>query len=78
MLADSSFTQTLRSMKSQFYLTYYHLKLGCLSLALLVLKSMKMGLYIHVRWKGLSSKEDTLEPLQKVYEDVPKMVPKNY
>ncbi len=31
-------------------------------------------LQVHVRWRGLSNSEDTLEPLQRVYEDVPAMV----
>lgn len=31
-------------------------------------------LYIQVRWKGLSPSDDTLEPLKRVYEDVPQLV----
>lgn len=31
------------------------------------------GIKIQVRWKGLSPQEDTLEPLQNVFEDVPQM-----
>ena len=32
------------------------------------------GLYIVVRWKGLSESEDTTEPVRRVYEDVPGLV----
>lgn len=32
------------------------------------------GLYVFVRWKGLSHSDDTVEPLQKTYEDVPQML----
>lgn len=34
------------------------------------------GIKVQVRWKGLSPLEDTLEPLQNVYEDVPRMLHK--
>lgn len=33
-------------------------------------------LFVLVRWKGLSSEEDTLEPILRVYEDVPKLLNK--
>lgn len=32
------------------------------------------GLMVHIRWKGLSKNEDTLEPIERVYEDVPLML----
>lgn len=32
------------------------------------------GLVVHVRWKGLPHSEDTLEPILKVFEDVPVML----
>lgn len=32
------------------------------------------GLYVHLRLNGLSSDEDTLEPLDCVHEDVPKLL----
>lgn len=32
------------------------------------------SLFVSVRWKGLSSTEDTVEPLQRVYEDVPQLL----
>ena len=32
------------------------------------------GLKVQVRWKGLSISEDTLEPLKRIYEDVPNML----
>ena len=32
------------------------------------------GLYVVVHWKGLPHSEDTLEPLGKVYEDLPRML----
>jgi len=32
------------------------------------------GIKVLVRWKGLPNSEDTLEPLQRVYEDVPEML----
>ena len=41
---------------------------------LMSLEKNRNGLMIHVRWKGMPKEEDTLEPLEKVYEDVPKMV----
>ena len=31
------------------------------------------GLMVQVRWKGLPASEDTLEPISKVYEDVPEL-----
>lgn len=30
--------------------------------------------FVIVRWKGLSASEDTIEPLQRVYEDVPQLL----
>lgn len=33
-------------------------------------------LFVLVRWKGLLSEEDTLEPILRVYEDVPKLLKK--
>lgn len=33
-------------------------------------------LFVLVRWKGLEDSEDTLEPLQRVEEDVPQLFPK--
>lgn len=32
------------------------------------------GIYIQIRWRGLSSKEDTLQPIGRVSEDVPQML----
>lgn len=32
------------------------------------------GLMVQVRWKGLPESEDTLEPIGKVYEDVPQLL----
>ena len=32
------------------------------------------GLKVLVRWKGLSNNDDTLEPVTKIYEDVPQML----
>ena len=32
------------------------------------------GLFISVRWKGLSSSEDTLEPIAQIYADVPQLL----
>lgn len=32
------------------------------------------GLKVQVRWKGLPNSEDTMEPLERVYEDVPQML----
>lgn len=29
--------------------------------------------FVWVRWKGLTVNDDTLEPLERVYEDVPKL-----
>lgn len=34
------------------------------------------GLMIEVRWKEISESEDSLEPLQKLYEGVPVLVKK--
>ena len=34
------------------------------------------GLKVRVRWKGLGESEDSLEPLQHVYEDVPELLKK--
>ena len=34
------------------------------------------GFHVLVRWKGLPSSDDTLEPLRNVYEDVPAMLKK--
>lgn len=34
------------------------------------------GLMVLVRWSGLPDSEDTLEPLKKVYEDVPGLLAK--
>lgn len=31
-------------------------------------------LFVSVRWKGLSPEEDTMEPLKRVYEDVPQLL----
>ncbi len=43
---------------------------------LLGLKKGKKGLFVQVRWKVLPHEEDTLEPIVKVYEDVPAMLKK--
>ncbi len=32
------------------------------------------GIYVNVRWRGLPRSEDTLEPLLKIYQDVPQML----
>lgn len=32
------------------------------------------GIMVHVRWNGLLKDDDTLEPLQNVYEHVPEML----
>lgn len=34
------------------------------------------GLMGHVRWKGLQESEDTVEPVEKVYEDFPQLLVK--
>jgi len=31
------------------------------------------GLMVQVRWRGLPDSEDTLEPISRVYEDVPEL-----
>ena len=41
---------------------------------LLNLEDTSEGIKVKIRWKGLSSSEDTHEPLLQVYEDVPAMV----
>ena len=41
---------------------------------LLRLKEHPDGVYVVVRWKGLPNSDDTLEPLLKVNEDVPRML----
>ena len=41
---------------------------------LLRLEEHPDGVYVLVRWKGLPNSDDTLEPLVKVYEDVPRML----
>ena len=33
-------------------------------------------LYVVVRWKGMSESEDTMEPLSRVFEDVPALTRK--
>eukprot|EP00171_Calliarthron_tuberculosum_P002705 IDg2705t1 len=43
---------------------------------LMNLEDTAEGLQIRVRWRGLSAREDTLEPLQRVYEDAPALVRK--
>lgn len=40
---------------------------------LLLLHEENGNLFVVVRWKGLSASDDTLEPPQGVYEDVPKL-----
>ena len=40
---------------------------------LLELVEKEGQLFVRVRWKGLQTSEDTLEPIEKVFEDVPKM-----
>ena len=32
------------------------------------------GLKVQVRWRGFSESDDTSEPLQKIYEDVPELL----
>ena len=41
---------------------------------LLRLEDKPEGLMVAVRWKGLTNSEDTLEPLDRVYKDVPQML----
>ena len=41
---------------------------------LLRLEDTEDGLHVVVRWKGLPDTEDTLEPIERVFEDVPEMV----
>ena len=41
---------------------------------LMGLEDSRNGLKVLVRWKGLDNSEDSLEPLQNVFEDVPTMV----
>ena len=43
---------------------------------LLKLVKNDSGIGVLVRWKGLSSSEDTVEPLQQVFEDVPALLQK--
>ena len=38
------------------------------------LEETEDGIMVHVRWRGLPNSEDTLEPLQRVHEDVPQML----
>ncbi len=40
---------------------------------LLSLEDFPDGLYVRVCWKGLDNKEDTLEPIARVSEDVPQL-----
>ena len=41
---------------------------------LMGLEDTENGIMVHVRWRGLPNTEDTLEPLQQVYDDVPQML----
>ena len=41
---------------------------------LLRLKDTEDGLHVVERWKGLPDTEDTLEPIERVFEDLPEMV----
>ena len=41
---------------------------------LINLKKQDNEIMVHVRWKGLPTSQDTLEPLNNVYEDVPQML----
>ena len=41
---------------------------------LMRLEDTEDGLKVLVRWKGLPNSEDSLEPLARVYEDVPQML----
>lgn len=41
---------------------------------LLKLLDVDGKLFVNVRWKGLGKSEDTMEPLQRVYEDVPELL----
>lgn len=43
---------------------------------LLRLVDQERKLFVAVRWKGLSKLEDTLEPLVRVYENVPELTRK--
>jgi len=47
---------------------------GMVVARLLRLEEHEDGLYVVVRWKGLPNSEDSVEPLEKVYEDVPRML----
>lgn len=44
---------------------------------LLKLMEQNDELFVVVRWKGLSSEEDTMEALKRVYEDVPQLLLKS-
>lgn len=44
---------------------------GMIVQRLLSLEENEDGLFVRVRWKGLSESEDTLESIEQLYEDVP-------
>lgn len=44
---------------------------------LLKLVEMKGKLFVNVRWKRLGDSEDTMEPIQRVHEDVPQLLVKS-
>ena len=43
---------------------------------LLGLEETPDGIYVRIRWKGLGTKKDTLEPIARVNEDVPVLIAK--
>ena len=48
-----------------------HSETGMVVSRLLGLEETPDGIYVRIRWKGLGTKKDTLEPIARVNEDVP-------
>ena len=48
--------------------------MGMSAARLMSLVDTEDGLKVIVRWKGLPNSEDTEEPLERVFEDVPQML----